>query len=140
MSPFVVDASVGIKWFVPELLTAQALLFRQAGHELHVPSFFEIEITNVVWKKLRRGELLRNEADDIVRQLSALPLTRHDESPLLASALDLADKTARTVYDCLYLALAQHLGGVVMTADERLVNSLAHTPWARLTTWVGAIP
>jgi hypothetical protein len=33
-------------------------------------------------------------------------------------------------YDCLYLALAVHLGGRMVTADERLVNSLAGTPWA----------
>ncbi|MBI2479620.1 MAG: type II toxin-antitoxin system VapC family toxin [Planctomycetia bacterium] len=52
MSLFVVDASVGIKWFVPEVLTPEALQFRQAGHDLHVPNFFDVEIANIVWKKL----------------------------------------------------------------------------------------
>jgi predicted nucleic acid-binding protein len=30
----------------------------------------------------------------------------------------------------LYLALGAKLGGVMVTADDKLVNSLAATPWA----------
>ena len=43
---------------------------------------------------------------------------------------DLADRAGRTVYDCMYLALAVQLGGRMVTADERLVNGLANGPWA----------
>ena len=140
MSVVVVDASVGIKWFMPEVLSSEALALRNAGHELHVPNFFDVEIANIVWKKFRRGELNRTDAADIVNQLVFLPLTRHAESPLLASALDLAMQSQRTVYDCLYLALAKQLGGVMMTTDEKLVNALAATPWAPLVAWLGAVP
>ncbi|MBI2479621.1 MAG: hypothetical protein HYV60_13610 [Planctomycetia bacterium] len=52
----------------------------------------------------------------------------------------MAHHSQRTVYDCLDLALARQLGGVMMTADERLVNSLANTPWASLVEWIGAVP
>jgi predicted nucleic acid-binding protein len=69
-----------------------------------------------------------------------LPLTRHPEAPLLASAFDLADRTQRTVYDCLYLALAVQLGGRMVTADLRLCNALAGTPWAALVCWVENVP
>jgi predicted nucleic acid-binding protein len=48
----------------------------------------------------------------------------------VALAFDLAAHTKRTVCDCLYLALAVQLGGVMVTADEKLVNALAATPWA----------
>ncbi len=140
MSLFVVDASVGIKWFVPEVLSPAALAFRNAGHDFHVPAFFDVEITNIVWKKLQRGELNRQDADDIVKQLPTLPLVRHSESSLLAPALDLADHSQRTVYDCLYLALAQEIGGVMMTADQRLVNALAATSWAANIQYLGAVP
>jgi predicted nucleic acid-binding protein len=140
MSLFVVDASVGIKWFVPEVLSPEALGFRKSGHDFHVPAFFDVEITNIVWKKLQRGELNRQEANDIVTQLATLPVMRHPESPLLAPALDVADKTQRTVYDCLYLALAQQLGGVMMTADQRLTNALAATPLAAFIQYLGAVP
>ena len=56
------------------------------------------------------------------------------------SAFDLADRTQRTVYDCLYLALAVQLGGRMVTADQRLYKSLAGTPWAGHICWVGDLP
>src|SRR5205085_2556973 len=97
---------------------------------LHVPTFFDVEIANILWKKLNGGELTRSEGDRILGDLPLLSVTRHAEAPLISSAFDLAEKTQRTVYDCLYLALAIQLGGKMATADERLVNSLAGTGWA----------
>ena len=76
----------------------------------------------------------------MLAQLPLLPLVRHAELPLLASAFDLADRTQRTVYDSLYLALASQVGGRVVTADQRWVNSLAPTPWAALIMWIGDVP
>lgn len=140
MSLFVVDSSVGIKWFVPEVLSPDALAFRNSGHELHVPAFFDVEITNIVWKKLQRGELTRQDAGFIVQLLPTLPVTRHSESPILAPAFHLACQSQRTVYDSLYIALAQRLGGVMMTADQRLANSLAATPWSPLVQYLGTVP
>ncbi|MGI8982484.1 MAG: type II toxin-antitoxin system VapC family toxin [Pirellulaceae bacterium] len=140
MSLFVVDASVAIKWFVPEILSPEAMAFRKSGHDFHAPNFFDVEITNIAWKKLQRGELTRQDADDIVQQLAILPVARHSETQLLAPALDLADKTQRTVYDCLYLALAQQIGGVMITADQKLANALAATPLAACIQYLGAMP
>src|SRR5713226_9034069 len=109
MSRFVVDASVGAKWFVAESDTDAAVRLQDPTHELHIPGFFAIEVANIVWKKRRRGELNRAEADFILSQLPLLPVLRHPEAPLLTAAFDLADRTQRTVYDCLYLALAIQL-------------------------------
>lgn len=89
---------------------------------------------------MRRGEIARADADLVLVQLPHLPLTRHPEGSLFASAFDLADRTGRTVYDCLYLALAVHLGGRMLTADQRLVNALAGTPWVGSVCWVGDRP
>ncbi len=141
MSAIVVDASVGVKWFVPEIHAVEARHWRNSPDELHALAFFfDLEIANILWKKVRRAEITRADADLILGQLPALPLTRHPESPFLASAFDLADRTQRTVYDCLYLALAVQLGGRMLTADQRLHNSLAGTPWAGHICWVGDLP
>jgi predicted nucleic acid-binding protein len=141
LSVIVVDASVGVKWFVPEVHAAGARQWRNGPDELHVPAFFfDLEIANILWKKARRAEITRADADLILGQLPALPLTRHPEPPLLTSAFDLADRTQRTVYDCLYLALAVQLGGRMVTADQRLCNSLSGTPWAGFVCWVGDLP
>lgn len=130
MTLFIVDASVVIKWFVPETRATEALRVYTSGTPLHAPTFLNIEVANIVWKKLRLGEITRTGADFIVARLPLLSLARHPDDALVAPAFDLADKTHRTVYDCLYLALAVQLGGQMVTDDERLVNSLAGSPWA----------
>lgn len=48
MSLWVADVSVIVKWFVPEVGTSDALRLRAAGHELHAPSFFEVEFANII--------------------------------------------------------------------------------------------
>ena len=40
MSALVVDASVGVKWFVPEVHAAEARAWRTGPDELHVTAFF----------------------------------------------------------------------------------------------------
>jgi predicted nucleic acid-binding protein len=140
MSVFIVDASSGIKWFVPEVYQADAQRLQNPVHELHVPTLFDVEIGNVLWKKVRRGELTRDEAMAILAQLPTLPLNRHAEAPLLDSALDLALQTQRTVYDCLYLALAIQLGGQMVTADQRFFNALSATPLGVHICWIEKVP
>jgi predicted nucleic acid-binding protein len=136
----VIDASVGVKWFVPEVHSVEARQWRNRPEEFHTLAFFfDLEIASILWKKVRRAEITRVDADSILVQLSALPLTRHPEAPLLAAAFDIADRTQRTVYDCLYLALAVQLGGRMVTADERLCNALVGTQWAAHIVSVGDV-
>jgi predicted nucleic acid-binding protein len=101
MSLFVVDASVGVKWFVPEIQSDAARRLQDSSHELHAPSLFDVELAGVLWKKIRRAELTRVEADAILTQTPLLPVARHPDGPLLSSAFDLADRIGQTVYDCL---------------------------------------
>ena len=141
MTAIVVDASVGLKWFVPEVHAAEARRWRSGPDRLHVPSFFfDLEIANILWRKVREAEITRADADSILSQLAALPLVRHPEPPLLVVAFDLAHRTQRTVYDCLYLALAIQLGGRMVTADLRLFNSLSGTPYTPFMCWVATVP
>jgi predicted nucleic acid-binding protein len=130
MSRYVVDASVGVKWFLPEPGAIEAARLQDPANELHVPAFFDLEIANIFWRAVRQGRLTRPEADVRLAQLAGLSLPRHPEGPLVTAAFDIAHATARTVYDSLYVALAAHVGAVMVTADDRLVNALAGTPWA----------
>ena len=136
MTLFVVDASVGLKWFLPEVHSAAAGKLQNPDFQLHVPGLFDVEIGNILWKKMRRGELSREETDAILTQLQQLPVVRHADGPLVPRAVDMAEKIQRTVYDCLYLALAVQIGGKMVTADERLYNSLSNTPWATSVLWI----
>lgn len=132
MSNYVVDASVGVKWFVPEVDSDLAIALQEPGNQLHVPSLFDIEVANTIWKKLRRGELTSADAITITTQLPSTPLHRHIDGPLIKPAFEIAEQTGRTVYDSLYLALAAAIGARVISADERFINALSSTPWAHL--------
>lgn len=80
MSAIVVDASVGVKWFIPEVHSAESRQWRHGPDELHVPAFFfDLEIANILWKKIQRGEIDCADAGLILNQLPALPVTRHSE-------------------------------------------------------------
>ncbi len=67
----------------------------------------------------------------------ALPLQLTDSSELAPIAFELATGSGRTVYDCLYLALAVKTKSIMVTADMRLANALGDTPLARRVVWIG---
>ncbi len=137
MKPLVVDASVAAKWFLPEPDAAAALRLLSGRRRLAAPDLIRSEIGNLAWKLHTRGTLDANEASDMTEHFLSMPLEIHDSTRLLAPALQIAIATRRTVYDSLYLALAMELGGTVVTADERWVNSLRSTPFSRFVRLLG---
>ncbi len=140
MTFFVVDASVGLKWYLPEVHSNFAQRLSDGGHELHVPSLFYVEIGNALWMKVRRGELSSADAESVFAKIAALSIVRHPDAPLAPAALSLAFQTQRSVYDCIYLALAVQLGTQVVTADERFWNALSKTPWSPSICWIENVP
>ena len=131
MSLYIVDSSVVIKWYSPEALSAEAIRVRDGSVPLCAPDFVTVEVASICWKKIRRGVMTRAIADTIQSNFDKYTVVaRHSTVPLVAPAFDIADQTGRSVYDCLYLALAVQLGGTMVTADDKLVNALAGTAWA----------
>jgi predicted nucleic acid-binding protein len=140
MSRIVVDASVGVKWFVPEIHSDAAKRLQNSAYQLHVPGFFDVELGNILWKKVWRGELAEEEAAGRLADLAALQLIRHPDQHLVAAAFRIAATTGRTVYDSIYVALAAQLSGQTATADEKLRNGLRGTAWEQYILWVEDIP
>ena len=73
----------------------------------------------------------------MLRDVLALPMQITPTDQLAEDALELALRTGRTVYDCLYLSVAVRTGSPLLTADKRLVNALAKTPLSRHIAWLG---
>jgi predicted nucleic acid-binding protein len=136
----VVDASVAIKWFVPEDHSepARRLFLRGRAGDLglHVPDIFVAEIGNIVWKKVRRRELAHDDAWEVAAAVLAALAAVYASRALLASALAIALTNGRTLYDSLYVALADSLGCPLVTADRRFVNVMAGTPLGRSVVWI----
>lgn len=136
---FVVDASVAIKWFVPEPLQhqAHALLYAEGGR-LEAPDLLLVEVANISWKKALRGEITEQQAIVIPQEVRDTLAVCEPSPALLDEALALALSLRHPVYDCIYLAFLQHADRTLITADERLCRAVADTSWARQIRWLGA--
>ena len=128
----VVDASAAARWFLPETLTDRARRILTGGEALIAPEIAPVEIMNVAWKRLARGQITPEQAEDICRRVtqpfSALIPLRE----LWARAGEIMLAVNYPVYDCLYLALAEAEGAPLVTADARLAALGARLPRVRI--------
>lgn len=129
MKSLIIDASVAIKWFIPEEGSDAATRFFSKRYQMLAPDLITSEIGNIIWKIQRRGLLNTEEAYQVMDDFLSMPIEIYDSQHLINSALEIAIETGRTVYDSVYLALAIRIGGIMVTADKRLVNGLENTQW-----------
>ncbi len=122
----VVDASVALKWIIPEPDTEKALALYQA--RLFAPSFLLTECGNALWSRVQRGLMSAQEAANGLAELGNVPVTMALLETLNASALDLALHLKHPIYDCLYLALAIDFDIPLVTADQRFLKALRPHP------------
>jgi predicted nucleic acid-binding protein len=138
----VIDASVVIKFYIPEILSdmAEEVLTRAKEGKLflHAPDLVYPEIGNILWKKQRRGELTSEELDEIVDAVIALPIRIEPSRSVMPLAVSIAGQSNITVYDAMYLAIAKIYRIRMITADRKLVNALGKTEFKDDITWLGA--
>lgn len=122
---FVLDASIAVKWVLPEPDSPKALEadYRNRLHELVAPDTFPVEVAHALTKAERRNLLLPGEAATRLASVLAYPPFLHNYLPLLARAVDMASQARIGVYDCLYVAVARVEQCRVITADQRLLNT-----------------
>lgn len=119
----VVDASVAVKWLLPEDGAEAARELLAGGDPLLVPSVAAIEVPGAVLRRLRAGLLDEAEAkqcitlwDDLLREnIRVIPVEE-----LLDSALRIAIACSHPLTDCFYVAAAVKTGAPLVTADAEL--------------------
>ncbi len=130
-SRLVLDASVVVKWYVPERGTPEAIAIRDTIPFLAAPDLLTTELGNAVWKKLQRGEISRTDADAIIQAfVVSRQVALYSARPLLEPAFAAAADIQHPIYDALYLALAEILGCPLVTDDQRLIRAVAGTRFA----------
>ncbi len=133
MSVFVVDASVVIKWFVPEIHSDRACRLLSATYQAYqylAPDLLFPEVGNTIWKKVGLAELTAEDGRRLAADISSIAVETVPTRGLLIDAHALATTTGLTVYDSMYLALAVRLETALITADERLHRMVAGHPMA----------
>ena len=128
MCVFVVDASLVVKWFVPEVHSVAARKWLDASHDYIAPDLIFPEVGNALWKKVRKGELRPEETQSLARDLSTVGVEPVSMRALVSDAHALAVRSGITVYGAMYLTLAVRLETQVVTGDDRFARKLAEHP------------
>jgi predicted nucleic acid-binding protein len=136
MNAVVTDASVAVKWVVAEEHSAQAAEILRCD-AIHAPAHWLAEATNALWAKVARGDLPPEEVVIRAAALRQAPVRPAPLADLMEPALRLSLGHGVTVYDSLYIVLAQALGAVFVTADLRLIRKVAPGLSTGLVRWVG---
>jgi predicted nucleic acid-binding protein len=118
----VVDASVIVKWFIPEVGAVAAKALLAAGDELIAPELARVEVASALIRRGLSQELTGADVESTLRawfravsegQIFLLPNSEDIEAGV-ALALELR----HPLPDCLYLAVAERLGVALITADR----------------------
>lgn len=125
MNTLCIDASVAIKWLIGEAGTPEALALR--NNALIAPDLLMSECANILWKKVQRKEIQKNEALLAARLLQSVEIELVPTRSLLEATTQLAIELAHPAYDCMYLALAMERGCRFVTADDRLLRKVSES-------------
>ena len=127
MKAAVIDASVAVKWVVAEPFSdrANALL---ASTTLWAPAHWQAEAVNGLWGRVYRGEMSAEDAEDRASTLIDAPVGVVPLSGLIERSLALSIALKITVYDSLYVALAEARGLPLISSDRELMRRMAARP------------
>jgi predicted nucleic acid-binding protein len=129
---YVLDLNVATKWVLPEPDSAKSRVFRdefsRGLHDLISPDILPIEVGHALTRAERQGRINQSESLNLWADIMTTPPRFLPYLPLMPRALTLSSQARIGVYDCVYVALAEHEQCRVVTADQRLLNSFpAHT-------------
>ena len=122
------------------VLDASALITRLWGKDIGIaeadviaPDLIVAESTNVVWKL----ERAHKPAPDVSLLLAILDMMRIVPSrPYAERAHQIAKALDHSVYDALYIAVAEAENATLLTADQRLSRKIAKTQFQHLVRTV----
>ena len=136
MSDIVVDSSVIAKWILPEGDSIQArrliLEVPMTGQRMFVLDLALTETANAIWKRHHQHIIKVEEARQLLGRLLRTPVHVQPSTDLLDAALEIAAKHDRTIYDALFVALANKLQLPGITADKPLWQAV-HADFPNIT-------
>lgn len=123
---YIIDASIAVKWIVSteekDLEQASTLFHDIVEKKIEAVSlnYLLVEVSNVLLKGKNYTEEKIFDAVDSITESSIKFISI--DLPLIKAAIALAPKYHQTIYDALYLALAQKENAKVITADKKLMQ------------------
>jgi predicted nucleic acid-binding protein len=115
----VVDAAVVVQWLLSEE-PSQLPTGLGADVELAAPHLIDAEVAHAIRRHLLTGLISLDRARIALQDLMIAPIERYPHTNLLPRAFSLRDNA--TIYDALYIALAEALDACLLTRDKALMK------------------
>ena len=124
MSRFVLDASVTAAWLLDDEggVRANAALARLETEVALVPQHWHLEVRSALLGAERRRRIRADEVDERLELL-----VRTDTEPRVATAFALARRHGLSIYDAVYLELAQRSDAPLATLDQAMSRAARAT-------------
>lgn len=117
----VVDASVLVVALADDGADGDTARSRLRGEDLAAPELVDLEIASVLRRHTKSGLSAVRRAELALMDLVAMPMRRAPHQPLLTRAWELREDL--TIYDAVYVSLAEALQVSLLTADQRLARA-----------------
>jgi len=125
MKTIVLDTSALMRLFIPDGAIPDGLdqLILDAEKDevdLLAPSLIIIESAQVLFKKWNQELLTKAEAESLFGDIQSLPIRLFEPAEFIKSALSIAIAQNITVYDALFISIAQYYSATLITVDNKL--------------------
>jgi predicted nucleic acid-binding protein len=121
----VLDASAAVDWLL-QTPAGQRIENRiySRNETLHTPHLLDLEVIQVLRRLVRQGVVPVRRADEAVRDLLDLRMTRYP--PLVLPPRIWQLRHNFSAYDAAYIVLAEKLGAALLTRESRLASASGH--------------
>jgi predicted nucleic acid-binding protein len=127
----VLDASAAVDWLL-QTSAGQSIERRiySRNETLHAPHLLDLEATQVLRRLSLQRVVSAHRADEAVRDLLDLRVTRYPHLVLMPRVWQLRHNFS--AYDAAYVVLAEKLGATLLTRDARLASVTGHVALVEL--------
>lgn len=131
MPVIVIDSSIALQWVLPEPGAEAAYRYAKADDVMSADILL-VEAANVLAKKVRARTLSGTEAVGGLAMIESGVRRLAHSGPLVPRALELSIELSHPVYDCVFLACAEHENGVLATRDAPFIKRVIERGYGHL--------
>ena len=128
MKTIILDSSVIIKWYFPDEIDKKALILQDKVANnfvsLAAPILLYYEINNILKTAIKANRIEIEKAVDAYNALLQLNIVVYSSTNLFENTLRIATDYDISSYDASYVALAEEMQILFITADKKLLKKV----------------